>query len=91
MRKARGAPVYAGEECVLTRECAWGTACVDRVRVTEGRWDECAGRVRIAREFEERVCGHACSRSSGSLSARTAGERGTECVLRREGLWAGVC
>lgn len=36
-----------------------------------------AGRVQIAREFEERVCGHGCSRSSGSLSARTGRERGT--------------
>lgn len=81
VQKVRGARVYAGEECVLTRECAWGPACVDRAHVREGRWDECAGRV-----FEERVCGHACSRCSGSVSARAGGERGTEWVLWREGL-----
>lgn len=73
VRRVRGARVYAREECVLTRECAWGPACVDRACVREGRWDESAGRVRMARVFEERVCGHACSRSSERVSARAGG------------------
>lgn len=80
--RARGKGSGGGGARVFTRRGVCFDAGARGPRVREGRWDECAGRVRMARVFEAR---RADTRAHGAAgeSARAGGG------ARAQG--AGVC